>query len=245
MFLPCRRRFVPVDAAILHPRSDVLSAPSTLRSTGYRPGLLSNADLVETEGWERSPLAPHFDAVCFFCHTGYAKPEPQAYACALERMVVVAARAPFVGDGLSDELAVTREAGFACVVMLAGFVARHACAPRRSWSTSTPRATLGGHVGSPTDPPVRRRTAAVTRVTAPPPATPPGPAPPEVQLRISISGPDQGWCPGPRVAGGDASLCAAAPPRRPVPPDKSPGVSRARTPHFWAAGEVQEPVSSR
>ncbi|WP_036747086.1 HAD family hydrolase [Paenibacillus sp. UNC451MF] len=75
-----------------------------LKSRGIRIGLISNCTEEEIRAWERCDLAPYFDEAVFSFETGYAKPDPQIYALACDRLQVQPDEAVFVGDGGSREL---------------------------------------------------------------------------------------------------------------------------------------------
>jgi putative hydrolase of the HAD superfamily len=94
-----------------------------LRATGKKLALVSNADVSEAAAWDKSPIAPLFDAVVFSCKVGYAKPERKIYEIALERLSVEPREAVFVGDGGSDELGGAKSVGIA-TVMMTGVVKR-------------------------------------------------------------------------------------------------------------------------
>ncbi|MFP4564104.1 MAG: HAD family hydrolase [Spirochaetia bacterium] len=101
----------------------VIRTLEELRRRGYRLGLVSNADFTETIGWPGSPLEDLFDTVVFSCEAGYAKPEPEIYRIALERLGAEADEAVFIGDGSSGELEGARRAGLD-TVMAAGVIRR-------------------------------------------------------------------------------------------------------------------------
>lgn len=82
-----------------------------LKSSGIRIGLVSNCTEEEIRAWEHCDLAPYFDEVVFSFQTGYAKPDPQIYALACERLQVQPEEAVFVGDGGSSELEGARACG--------------------------------------------------------------------------------------------------------------------------------------
>lgn len=111
------------DQALSAPREDVLVTLKTLRNTGLRFGLLSNAHEREVRDWDSSPLAEYFDGACFSCHIECMKPEPASYAKILELLGVPASDAVFVGDGAYGELAGARAAGFGSAVFMRGFLA--------------------------------------------------------------------------------------------------------------------------
>jgi putative hydrolase of the HAD superfamily len=90
-----------------------------LRRRGIKTVLLSNADVMDTRYWKRSPLAPYFDAAIFSWQAGIMKPEAGIYALALEKL---GARdfppggCLYVGDGGHRELEGARRAGFPTVL---------------------------------------------------------------------------------------------------------------------------------
>ena len=91
----------------------VLSAvqPSTLdvldslRGTGYRLGLVSNATADTAESWPGSALAARFDVAVFSCEAGVAKPDPRIYLAATTALGAQPAKCYYVGDGADSELA--------------------------------------------------------------------------------------------------------------------------------------------
>ncbi len=109
--------------ALVNVPETTLTALTTLRQAGKRLALISNADVIEAQAWERSPLAGLFDLVLFSCRVGSAKPEPEIYRLCLERLALEPEDCLFVGDGGSDELAGARACGIT-TVMMAGIIRR-------------------------------------------------------------------------------------------------------------------------
>jgi len=87
----------------------------TLRTAGFRLGLISNADAMEAAPWPTCPLAGLFDVELFSCAVGLVKPEPAIYARCLDALGVPPASCLFVGDGGSNELVGARAAGMSTV----------------------------------------------------------------------------------------------------------------------------------
>jgi putative hydrolase of the HAD superfamily len=81
---------------------DVLAA---LRAGDRRLGLISNATAETAEAWPDSPLAPHLDTAVFSCQIGQAKPDPEIYRAAADRLGTTPDACVFVGDGADGELA--------------------------------------------------------------------------------------------------------------------------------------------
>jgi putative hydrolase of the HAD superfamily len=94
---------------------------SALRERGFKLGLVSNADAMETQGWEQSPLAGFFHSTVFSCEVGWVKPEPEIFLHSLRELGLQAHDCLFVGDGGSNELAAARALGFR-TVMVAGVI---------------------------------------------------------------------------------------------------------------------------
>jgi len=112
------RRF---GAALLDIPDETMATLQALKSEGKKLGLISNADVMEVEAWDRSPLARMFDAAVFSCCVGTAKPERRIYEICLRRLGVAAGEAVFVGDGGSSELQGARAVGMV-PVMIAGII---------------------------------------------------------------------------------------------------------------------------
>jgi putative hydrolase of the HAD superfamily len=88
-----------------------LSTLSDLRAQGLKTALISNADSIETQAWDSSPLAPLFDVTVLSWQVGLAKPDARIYQYCLDRLNMPASRGAFVGDGGSDELSGARAVG--------------------------------------------------------------------------------------------------------------------------------------
>ena len=108
------------DAALRSPVAGVVPALEHLRSVGLTLTILSNAVVRDVRSFPLSPLAPLVDDACFSCFTGMVKPNPVAFSGVLDRVGTVPARAIFVGDGGSDELAGARRSGYAGIVCVRG-----------------------------------------------------------------------------------------------------------------------------
>ncbi|MDA4136815.1 MAG: HAD family hydrolase [Thaumarchaeota archaeon] len=110
------------DIAILNPREEVIDSLRSLKQEGYKLGLLSNTFEGDVRQWNRSRLAPCFDAVAFSHEIGIVKPEQGAFNIILERLGVSGSHSIFVGDGGSEELIGAKRAGFARAVFMRRFV---------------------------------------------------------------------------------------------------------------------------
>ena len=97
-------------------QSHVLQALDQLQQAGLSLAICSNADWMERNGWESSPLSQRFDSAIFSCDVGYVKPEPEIYQLCLDELKVKAQDTVFVGDGGSNELAGAKAMGMTTVM---------------------------------------------------------------------------------------------------------------------------------
>lgn len=82
-----------------------------LRERGLKVGLISNCSEEEVISFGQSGLAPYFDDVIFSYEVGVAKPNPEIYRLACDRLCVTPQESLFIGDGGSDELRGASNAG--------------------------------------------------------------------------------------------------------------------------------------
>jgi putative hydrolase of the HAD superfamily len=82
-----------------------------LRSRGHALAVVSNWDVSLHEVLERTGLAPRLDAVVVSAEIGVAKPDPEPFRIALERLGAAAADALHAGDRLDEDVAGARAAG--------------------------------------------------------------------------------------------------------------------------------------
>ena len=82
-----------------------------LRERGLKVGLISNCSEEEVISFGQSGLAPYFDDVIFSYEVGVAKPNPEIYRMACDRLGVTPQESLFIGDGGSDELRGASNAG--------------------------------------------------------------------------------------------------------------------------------------
>ncbi len=102
--------------SLTHIEEPTLNTLCTLKRTGKRLGLISNADVNEIIGWQGSPLEPFFDTVVFSCQVGYIKPEKEIYEACLKELHARPEECVYVGDGGSDELRGAKEVGMTTVM---------------------------------------------------------------------------------------------------------------------------------
>jgi len=82
-----------------------------LKSMNKKTVLLSNADVLESRAWNKSPISKYFDFVFFSCEAGYAKPDLEIYQLCLDKISEPAKNCVFIGDGGSNELVAAKQAG--------------------------------------------------------------------------------------------------------------------------------------
>jgi putative hydrolase of the HAD superfamily len=106
-----------VSQAHWHPEDDTLSTLETLRSQGYRLGIISNAAYsldVETL-IDKAGIRPFFDTILISADIGIRKPHPKIFQVSLERSRVSPARSVMVGDTLSADILGAKNAGMYAV----------------------------------------------------------------------------------------------------------------------------------
>ena len=81
----------------------IIETLKILKDSGYKLGLISNADAFDDMFWDISPLKPFFDDAIFSYRVRMLKPSKSIYKLSLKNLGVSAKEAVFVGDGGSDE----------------------------------------------------------------------------------------------------------------------------------------------
>ena len=90
-------------ALVFRPVAGALEALGSMRSRGLKLAVVSNWDCSLPERLGELGLLERFEAIVTSAEAGAPKPEPGAFALALERLGVTADRALHVGDEESDE----------------------------------------------------------------------------------------------------------------------------------------------
>jgi putative hydrolase of the HAD superfamily len=104
---------------MLTPRPQAIEVLRTLKTRGYKIGLLSDCSVEIPMVWEETPLAALFDATVFSCSVGLKKPDPRIYELACERLAVRPEDSLYIGDGGSRELTGAVAAGLHAVMIKA------------------------------------------------------------------------------------------------------------------------------
>ncbi len=96
---------------------EILNTVKEVKDMGLKIGLVSNADVFDTENWPVSPLAPSFDDVIFSCDVGLAKPDRRIYELSLKNLGgIKPEEAVFVGDGGGNEHFGAKSLGFTTIL---------------------------------------------------------------------------------------------------------------------------------
>ena len=101
-------------ACVLFP--DALATLAALRAAGFTLGLITNGSVrMQSRKLESLGLPPLFDTVLISDAEGVAKPDPEIFRRALERLGVEAAHACFVGNHPDLDVAGAKAAGLKAV----------------------------------------------------------------------------------------------------------------------------------
>ena len=98
-------------ARSMTPRPDAIEVISSLKSEGYKTGLITDCSSDAPRTWENTPFAPLIDVAVFSCSEGVRKPAPRIYQLAVERLAVRPETCLYVGDGSSQELTGASQVG--------------------------------------------------------------------------------------------------------------------------------------
>lgn len=99
----------------LHAATWALPALTSLRTRGFKLGLVADCSAETVAIWPQSPLADHLDAVSFSCQTGVRKPDSGAYLVAAAALQVPTSECVYVGDGADRELSGAEAVGMRAV----------------------------------------------------------------------------------------------------------------------------------
>jgi putative hydrolase of the HAD superfamily len=100
-----------------HPEEDALPMLERLKSSGYRIGIISNADYandVETL-IDKGHFRPYMEIILISAREGMRKPHPAMFQMALDFFKVPASQAVMVGDTLDADIAGANQMGIASV----------------------------------------------------------------------------------------------------------------------------------
>jgi putative hydrolase of the HAD superfamily len=115
------KRMLRFERAVANIPQSTRQTLKTLKEQKKKIGLISNADIAEIKGWDKSPIAQYFDSVIFSCYVGYAKPDKRIYEISLEELNERPENSVFIGDGGSSELKGAKSMGIT-TVMITGVI---------------------------------------------------------------------------------------------------------------------------
>ncbi len=88
----------------LEPRPEAIELLKSLRTRGYKLGLLSNCSSEVPELWSETAFGTLFDATVFSASEQLVKPDKAIFTRAVDRLEVAPERCLYIGDGDSNEL---------------------------------------------------------------------------------------------------------------------------------------------
>jgi len=103
--------------SMINVRPDAVQVLSTLKSEGYKTGLISDCSHEMPAVWEGLPLAPLIDITAFSCVVGITKPDSRIYLLTAGQLGVEPEDCLYVGDGSSQELAGAARLGMTPVLI--------------------------------------------------------------------------------------------------------------------------------
>ena len=102
---------------MLTPRPQAIDVLTSLRSRGYKTGLVSDCSVEIPMVFDETPLALLFDTRIFSCSVGVRKPDPRIYQLACEDLKVPPQKCLYIGDGGSHELTGATQSGMQAVMI--------------------------------------------------------------------------------------------------------------------------------
>jgi len=107
----CQQRIGEKAVVYAQAHEDVRTLVATLAHHGVRLATVSNGFQEDVIGWPGWALADKFACTVFSCAERVAKPDPEIYRRAIERLDVEPASAVYIGDGADNELAGAERVG--------------------------------------------------------------------------------------------------------------------------------------
>lgn len=107
----CKQRIREKSAAYAQNDEEAVALITELRELGLRLAVVSNCFEEDVVAWSTWPLAHAFQCTAFSFAEGVAKPDPEIYLRAVDRLGVQPATALFIGDGGDHELEGAEAAG--------------------------------------------------------------------------------------------------------------------------------------
>jgi haloacid dehalogenase superfamily, subfamily IA, variant 3 with third motif having DD or ED/haloacid dehalogenase superfamily, subfamily IA, variant 1 with third motif having Dx(3-4)D or Dx(3-4)E len=111
-----QRREERMKSALFSVDDKIIYTLMKVQDMGIKIGLISNADMIDSKHWAKSPLSQFFDVTIFSCNVGLLKPNVEIYRLAMGKLGITPDESIFVGDGGSDELYGAKIAGMKTVL---------------------------------------------------------------------------------------------------------------------------------
>ena len=105
------------EARSMTPRPDALEILHSLKSRGYKTGMITDCSGEAPAIWKDTPFAPLIDVAVFSCLVGFRKPDPQIYRLATKQLGVEPQFCLYIGDGSSQELTGANGVGMHAVLL--------------------------------------------------------------------------------------------------------------------------------
>jgi len=102
----------------LEPRPGAVALLKSLKTSGYKIGLISDCSSEVPLLWDKTAFAPLMEAAVFSCAVKIKKPDPRIYLLACERLGVKPEDCLYIGDGSSRELTGAQGVGMSPVRIL-------------------------------------------------------------------------------------------------------------------------------
>jgi putative hydrolase of the HAD superfamily len=99
-------------------REGAVEVLSSLKSNGYKTGLISDCSIETSLVWDDMPLAPLIDAPVLSCLVGISKPDPEIFRIAVDRLEVTPDRCLYIADGIGEELTTASKLGMRAVMII-------------------------------------------------------------------------------------------------------------------------------
>jgi putative hydrolase of the HAD superfamily len=96
---------------------DAIPLLDALRDAGVRLGVISNWPPTLERTLERAGLSQYFETIVSSGAVGYAKPRPEIFLAALERLDIAPTRALYVGDSVEHDVLGAASVGMAAVLL--------------------------------------------------------------------------------------------------------------------------------
>lgn len=116
-----QNRLLRFEEALINIPKNTINTLEKLKLMNKKIGLISNADVSEVYGWEKSPIKKYFDSVVFSCIVGLVKPDKEIYEYSLNELNEKPENSVFIGDGGSNELQGAKEVGLS-TIMITGII---------------------------------------------------------------------------------------------------------------------------